>query len=415
MHLINPQEVIAKMDGVVEIKSYLNKIKIIKNLYTKGANTASEICAEVGISLPTVNALLNDLITSGEVIKQGRAESQGGRKPDLYRLAPDAFYVLSVDLSKFNINLALYSCTHSVVSEKESHRINLDNEKETFDQICELIETYLLKTGIPPNKVIAIGFSMPGLTDSIGGVNYTYLRFGKNTLLENLEARFSKKIFLENDARAMTLAEFKFATDHNYKNVLGLFIGWGIGLGIIIDGKLYQGASGFAGEFSHSPIFESRDVTCICGKKGCLEAVASGTAIVKMAEAAIKLDKDSILARMARNLEGGIAPNLVVEAALAGDQRAITILSEAGLDLGRGISMLIQVLNPELIIIGGSVAEANQYLITPIQQALNIYSMAKSREKSKLVLYQLGEDVGLLGGVAVVNEMLFEDIISRLG
>ena len=99
-----------------------------------------------------------------------------------------------------------------------------------------------------------------------------------------------------------------------------------------------------------------------------------------MAEEAIKLDKDSILARMARNHEGDIVPNLVVDAALSGDQRAITILSEAGLDLGRGISMLIQVLNPELIIIGGSVAEANQYLITPIQQALNIYSMAKSRE-----------------------------------
>ena len=414
MHLINPQEVIDKMDGVVEIKSYLNKIKIIKNLYLKGANTASEICAEVGISLPTVNALLGDLMTSGEVIKQGRAESQGGRKPDLYRLAEDAFYVLSVDLSKFQVNLALYSCNQTLASEKESHKITLNNEKETFDQLCDIIDEYLKNTKIPSEKIIAIGFSMPGLVDSVGGVNYTYLRFGKKTLLENLEARFSKKIFLENDARAMTLAEFKFGSDHSHKNVLGIFVGWGIGLGIIIDGKIYHGASGFAGEFSHSPIFESRDVTCACGKKGCLEAVASGTAIVKMAEDAINLDKDSILARMVRDHQGDLEPALVVEAALAGDQRAITILSEAGLDLGRGISILIQLLNPELIIIGGSVAEANQYLITPIQQALNIYSMAKSREKSQLALYQLGEDVGLLGGVAVVNEKLFEDIINRL-
>ncbi|MBN7815756.1 ROK family transcriptional regulator [Algoriphagus pacificus] len=414
MHLINPQEVIDKMDGVVEIKSYLNKIKIIKNLYLKGANTASEICAEVGISLPTVNALLGDLMNSGEVIKQGRAESQGGRKPDLYRLAEDAFYVLSVDLSKFQVNLALYSCNQILASEKESHKITLNNEKETFDQLCDIIDEYLKNTKIPTEKIIAIGFSMPGLVDSVGGVNYTYLRFGKKTLLENLEARFSKKIFLENDARAMTLAEFKFGSDHSHKNVLGIFVGWGIGLGIIIDGKIYHGASGFAGEFSHSPIFESRDVTCACGKKGCLEAVASGTAIVKMAEDAINLDKDSILARMVRDHQGDLEPALVVEAALAGDQRAITILSEAGLDLGRGISILIQLLNPELIIIGGSVAEANQYLITPIQQALNIYSMAKSREKSQLALYQLGEDVGLLGGVAVVNEKLFEDIINRL-
>ena len=415
MNLINPQAVIDKMDGVVEIKSYLNKIKIIKNLYQKGANTASEICSEVGISLPTVNSLLSDLMENGEVIKHGRAESQGGRKPDLYRLAEDAFYVLSVDLSKFNLNLGLYSCTQQLTFPKESKKINLNNEQETFELICNYIEDYLQRSGIEPSKVIAIGISMPGLLDSLGGVNYTYLRFGKKTLLENLEARFNKKIFLENDARAMTLAEFKYGTEHNYKNVLGLFIGWGIGLGIIIDGKIYQGASGFAGEFSHSPIFESRDITCSCGKKGCLEAVASGTAIVKKAEQAILLDKDGILARMVRDHEGELEPGLVVEAALSGDQRAITILSEAGLDLGRGISMLIQLLNPELIIIGGSVAEANQYLITPIQQALNIYSMAKSREKTKLSLYQLGEDVGLLGGVAVVNEKLFDDLINRFG
>ncbi|MGM0946771.1 MAG: ROK family protein [Bacteroidota bacterium] len=415
MNLINPNAVIDKMDGVVEIKSYINKIKIIKNLYLKGANTASEICNEVGISLPTVNSLLNDLMSSGEVIKQGRAESQGGRKPDLYRLAEDAFYVLSVDLSKFNMNLAIYSCNHSQATPKKGYKITLNNEKETFDRICDLIEHYLKDSGIPDEKIIAMGISMPGLVDSVGGVNYTYFRFGKKTLLENFEARFQKKIFLENDARAMTQAEFKFGSQHNHKNVLGVFVGWGIGLGIIIDGKIYQGASGFAGEFSHSPIFESRDVTCACGKKGCLEAVASGTAIVKMAESAILLDTDSILARMVRDHQGELEPGIVVEAALAGDQRAITILSEAGLDLGRGISILIQLLNPELIIIGGSVAEANQYLITPIQQALNIYSMAKSREKSTLALYKLGEDVGLMGGMAVVNEQLFDDVISRLG
>ncbi|WP_026956961.1 ROK family transcriptional regulator [Algoriphagus vanfongensis] len=415
MNLIDPNAVIEKMDGVVEIKSYLNKIKIIKNLYLKEANTASEICNEVGISLPTVNSLLSDLMTSGEVIKHGRAESQGGRKPDLYRLAEDAFYVLSVDLSKFNMNLALYSCNNSIAHPKQSHKVTLNNEKDTFDKICDLMEKYIQSTGIPNEKIIAIGISMPGLLDSVGGVNYTYFRFGKKTLLENFQERFKKKIFMENDARAMTLAEFKFGSDHNHKNVLGLFVGWGIGLGIIIDGKIYRGASGFAGEFSHSPIFESRDVTCTCGKKGCLEAVASGTAIVKMAEDAIQLDKDSILARMVRDHQGELEPGIVVEAALAGDQRAITILSEAGLDLGRGISMLIQVLNPELIIIGGSVAEASQYLITPIQQALNIYSMAKSREKSELALYKLGKDVGLMGGVAVVNEQLFEDVINRLG
>lgn len=412
MHLINPQEAISNMEGVVEVKSYLNKIRLIRNLYQKGASTANDSCAEIGISLPTVNSLLTDLIRSGEVIKEGRAASQGGRKPDLYRLAPNAFYVVSVDLSKFSVSMALYNCQHGLVAEKVTHKIVLNNEKETFEQLCTHIEDYLTGTGIASEKIIAMGFSMPGLIDAKAGINYTHLRFGTRTLQEHLERRFPQRIFLENDARAMTLAEYKFGAGHTAKHVLGIFIGWGIGLGILIDGKIYQGSSGFAGEFAHSPIFESQEISCTCGKKGCLEAVASGSSIVRMAEEAIRIDRDGILAKLVADKDGVLEPELIVEAALAGDQRAITILSEVGLNLGRGISMLIQLLNPELIIIGGAVAEAKQYLLTPIQQALNIYSMAKSREKTQLALYHLGKEVGLLGGVAVISDKLFEELLK---
>jgi predicted NBD/HSP70 family sugar kinase len=132
-----------------------------------------------------------------------------------------------------------------------------------------------------------------------------------------------------------------------------------------------------------------------------------------MAEEALLLDKDSILARMAKAYQGAVDPNLVVHAAKEGDQRAITILSDVGLNLGRGISMLIQLLNPELIVLGGVVAEANQYILTPIQQALNVYSMAKSREKTQIALYQLGNEVGLVGAIAVVTDKLFEEVLSK--
>lgn len=413
MHLINPQEALSKIDGVVEVKNYLLKIRLIKNLYQKGASTANEICGSMGISLPTVNTLLTDLIRSGEVIKQGRAASQGGRKPELYRLAPDAFYVLAVDLSKYAISLALYNCQQAQVKDKVVHKLVLNNEAETFEQLCLHLEAYISASGFSSQKIIAIGISMPGLIDSKAGINHTYLNFGGKSLQAHLESRFPQAVFLENDARAMTLAEFKFGAAKSAQNVLGIFVGWGIGLGIVIDGKLYQGTSGFAGEFAHSPLFESQEINCTCGKKGCLEAIASGTSIVRLAEEALLLDKDSILARMAKAYKGPIDPNLVVNAAKEGDQRAITILSDVGLNLGRGISMLIQLLNPELIVLGGVVAEANQYILTPIQQALNVYSMAKSREKTQIALYQLGNEVGLVGAIAVVTDKLFEEVLSK--
>lgn len=413
MHLINPQEALSKIEGVVEVKNYLLKIRLIKSLYQKGASTANEICGSMGISLPTVNTLLMDLIRSGEVIKQGRAASQGGRKPDLYRLAPDAFYVLAVDLSKFAVSLSLYNCQQTQVKDKVVHKLVLNNEADTFEQLCHHLEVYISTSGFPSQKIIAIGISMPGLIDSKAGINHTYLNFGGKSFQAHLESRFPQAVFLENDARAMTLAEFKFGAAKNAQNVLGIFVGWGIGLGIVIDGKLYQGTSGFAGEFAHSPLFESQEINCTCGKKGCLEAIASGTSIVRMAEEALLLDKDSILARMAKSHPGPIDPSLVVQAAKEGDQRAITILSDVGLNLGRGISMLIQLLNPELIVLGGVVAEADQYILTPIQQALNVYSMAKSREKTQIALYQLGNEVGLVGAIAVVTDKLFEEVLSK--
>lgn len=412
MNLIDPKVVLDKKEGVVEIKNYINKIKIIKELYTEGNNTASNICQLVGISLPTVNLLLSDLLEEKIVVKEGRGQSQGGRKPDLYGLAGDSFYVMAMDLNRFSARIALFNTKNERVSKIFTKNIPLNNEPETVDAIYEFGESILKACGIPDEKIIAIGITMPGLVDGVAGINHTYLKTPKSNLKEILEKKFGRRVFIENDARAKTLAEFRFGQKGEFKNVLGMFVDWGIGLGIIIDGKLYRGCSGFSGEFSHSPLFDNKETSCSCGKRGCLESVASGTAVMRLAREAIALDGESILARMALAKGDDLDPSIVVEAAIAGDQRAISILSDVGLDLGRGIAILIQLLNPELIILGGAIAEANQYITTPIQQALNIYSMAKLREKTEIQLSQLGSEVGLKGAIAIVNEHIFEDTIN---
>ena len=409
MNLIDPLVVLEKKEGVVEIKNYVNKIKIIKELYTSGSNTASNIGQAVRISLPTVNLLLTDLLDEQLVVKEGRGQSQGGRKPDLYGLAKDSFFILAIDLNRFSAKVAIFNTKNERVSKIHSKNIPLNNEANTIEDIFEFTNSVMENSEIPTERIIAVGITMPGLVDGVSGVNHTYLKTGKKSLKELFEKKFGRKVFIENDARAKTLAEFKFGENKTCKNVLGVFVDWGIGLGIIIEGKLYRGYSGFSGEFSHSPLFDNKEISCTCGKRGCLETVASGTAIVRLAKEAISLDADSILARMSLKT---LDPSVVVEAAIAGDQRAIGILSDVGLDLGRGIAILIQLLNPELIIIGGAIAEAKQYITTPIQQALNVYSMAKLREKTEIQLSQLGTEVGLKGAVAIVNEHIFEDIIQ---
>ncbi|MCC5938691.1 MAG: ROK family protein [Lunatimonas sp.] len=412
MNLIDPKVVLDKKEGVVEIKNYINKIRIIKELFTGGSNTASNICQMVGISLPTVNLLLSDLLEEKIVVKEGRGQSQGGRKPDLYGLAEDSFYVVAIDLNRFSGKAAIFNTKNERVTDIFVKNIPLNNEAVTIDLIHEFGQEVIQHSGIEDEKIIAIGITMPGLVDGTAGFNHTYLKSAKKSLKEIWEGKFGRKVFIENDARAKTLAEFKFGQKGELKNVLGMFVDWGIGLGIIIDGKLYRGFSGFSGEFSHSPLFDNKDISCSCGKRGCLESVASGTAVIRLAKEAIALDAESILAKMAQAKGEELDPSTVVEAAIAGDQRAIGILSDVGLDLGRGIAILIQLLNPELIILGGAIAEASQYITTPIQQALNIYSMAKLREKTEIQLSKLGSEVGLMGAVAIVNEHIFEETIN---
>ncbi|WP_317192212.1 hypothetical protein [Cyclobacterium marinum] len=174
MNLIDPKIVLDKKEGVVEIKNYINKLKIVKELYTLGNNTASNICQLVGISLPTVNLLLTDLLEEKIIIKEGRGQSQGGRKPDLYGLAPDSFYILGIDLNRFGAKAAIYNTKNEKVSDIKSIKLSLNNELETLDAIYDFSMEIIHSSGIPEEKVIAVGISMPGLVDSVSGVNHTY-------------------------------------------------------------------------------------------------------------------------------------------------------------------------------------------------------------------------------------------------
>src|SRR5690606_9984469 len=210
MDLANPKVVLDKLESVVESKNYLHKIKIIKHLYVRGSNTASNIGQQVGISLPTVSLLLADLLDDQLVVKEGRGASQGGRKPDLYGLGDDSFYIVAIDLSKYSARVAIYNSKNTKVSEVQQLKISLGNDAETLNKLHRFTLEAIKKSKVSDKKIIAIGVSMPGLVDSKTGINHTYLKAGKKPLKDQLEKLFGKKVFVDNDARAMTLAEFRF-------------------------------------------------------------------------------------------------------------------------------------------------------------------------------------------------------------
>jgi len=398
----------------VERKKYIYELRIVKYLYVNGPRSSSEIGKHLKISAPNVFSMLSDLIEKELIEKSGRGDSIGGRKPDLYALRQNSFYVMAIEMDIYTTRIAIYNSVNENLTGVKEFPITLNNEPETLDRLISVIQQFIKQSDIKAERLTGIGISMPGLVDSIGGINYTYLKFGDIPLVTLLEEKLQAPVFIENDAKAIALAEYRLGLAKSKKEVLVLYLDWGIGLGMILNGKLYRGISGFAGEFSHIQMVDE-GLLCRCGKLGCLETVASGTAVVRMAEEGLAQGKSSIL--LSRQTTGNKKIDLkqVIDAAQSGDQYAISLFSEAGRYLGQGISILIQLLNPELIILSGKMSEAGQYLITPIQQAIQTHTMNQLSVKTKIELSKMGQEIGIKGALGVIMENIFETIIRHTG
>ncbi|MGI4833517.1 MAG: ROK family protein [Janthinobacterium lividum] len=397
----------------VERRKHIQKLKIVKHLYVKGAKTNADICTRFRISSPTSIAVLSELVAEGLVEKQGRGKSLGGRKPELYGLCDGSLFVLSIHVEKFKTRMAIFDNNNHIINEVHTFAIALTQDLQALAPIVARAQELLAAAGIELKKLVGVGISMPGLVDSKEGNNHTYLLTNGEpaSLQQLLEEQFGKPVFLQNDAKSAALAEYRFGLAHGRRDVLVLSMDWGMGMGMLLDGKLRSGASGFAGEFGHIPLVEG-GALCPCGKRGCLETVASGSAVVRIAQAGIRAGQNTLLNKLSARALTQLEPEQVYEAAHQGDQFAINTLAEAGTNLGKGIAILIQLFNPELIILGGAMAQAKQFILPSIQQAINTYCMAQLREKTSLVVSELGNKAVILGSVATVMENIFESYLE---
>lgn len=398
----------------IERKKNLHKLKIIKHLYFEGNTTNGQISNTFKFSLPTSISLLNQLIKEGIVEKKGHGDSEGGRKPDLFGLDENTFLVLSIHIERFKIRMAILNNAHKILFE-ETLPINISGNKKVVDILFENAKKLISKSKINTDILMGVGVSMPGLVSTEEGKNLTYFLMDqeKDSLKEALEKRFLKPVVIFNDANSACLAEFRFGLAKNKKDVLVISMDWGIGLGIIMGGKLQTGTSGFAGEFGHIPIVENGTL-CYCGKTGCLETIASGITLINRAKERLNEGQPTILSSLVNEDLKNLEPDLIVEAANKGDQFAINLLSEIGSNLGKGLAILIQIFNPELIILGGQIAEAAQFITTPVQQSINFYAKIQLKDRTEVILSELGKKSSLLGVSLAVMDQIFTDRISAI-
>ena len=244
--------------------------------------------------------------------------------------------------------------------------------------------------------ILGMGINLKGRINLKAGHNFNYFHFHDEPLTTTIQNETGIPAFLENDSRAMALGEYYNRVDANEKHIVFVNLDYGIGTGIIIDGNLYIGKSGFSGEISHIPLFEN-ELLCHCGKKGCLETEASGYAVLRKFKERIKKGASSSLLKDNRNPDD-ITLADIVSGAQSEDTLCIELLAEAGEKLGKGLAVLINIFNPELMIIGGVMAESGDYIHLPAKSTLNKFSLGLVNNDTILKFSTMGERAGVVGG-----------------
>lgn len=385
-------------------KSIYPKRSILSYFANVGNAIIPELSKELAISIPKVTSTVNELIQEGLIQDYGKIDSTGGRKPNLYGVVADSAFFIGVDVKHTHINIGLLDLQKNLLKVTENLPYTLDNTTESLDTLCELITGFIAGLTIPKNKILGIGINLSGRINYATGYSYSFFFFEERPLSEIIEKKVGYRVFLENDSRAMAYGEFCNGIVEKEKNVFFLNLDFGIGVGILIDGQLYYGKSGYAGELGHVPIFDN-EVICHCGKKGCLETEASGWALTRLFQEKIREGSTSVLTRT------GLKPDQIqmqdiIQAAKNDDVLAIELMAQLGDNIGRGIAFLINVFNPELIILGGSLATTQDYIYLPIKTAINKYSLSLVNNDTQVKMSKLGEHAGIVGACLLVRDRL---------
>lgn len=376
-------------------RNELLKKKIIHYYIANGDATIAEICKEMNLSIPTVTKLISELQEDNYIQDFGKQETSGGRKPSIYGLNPTSGYFVGVDVLHDQINCAAVDFKGDKLRIEENIPYKLENTPAALEQLCLRIDEFIDSLAIPREKILSIGVNISGRVNPVSGYSYSIFYFEEKPLSEILEERLHIKIYIENDTRAMAYGEYMQGVVKGEKNILFVNMSWGLGLGIIIDGKVYYGKSGFSGEFGHFCFFNN-EILCHCGKKGCLETEASGSALHRFLLERYREGSSTILAPKIEAQEEISLADLI-EAIQKEDVLSIEILEQIGINLGKGIAGLMNIFNPELVVLGGLLSQTGEYLSLPIKSAIRKYSLNLVSQDTEIKLSKLGERAGILG------------------
>ncbi|MNJ38981.1 N-acetylglucosamine repressor [compost metagenome] len=375
-----------KITGDQQLIKKMNKTIVLDTIRHHQPLSRTDIASSIGLNKATVSSLVLELIHSQLVTEIGPGESSGGRKPTLLLFNSNAGYAIGIDIRVHHLLMVLVNLEGTVI-EETTMPITSTEPEELISEMANYIKLLSEKASPSPYGIIGIGIGVPGLVDENRHVVSTpNLGWDNISLQATLEKYINYPIYIDNEANAGAVGERLYGAGLESSNLIYLSIGVGIGSGIIVDGVLYRGTSNFSGEVGHMTVTEEGPL-CRCGNHGCWETLASEKALLDQAAKALS------------------KPNIILEdlitLAKSGDQTALHLLEGVGTHLGVGLANLVNILNPELIIIGSRLSLAGNLLEEPMLQTIEKRSLSYHRKKSGVTFAKLGLRSTALGAASM--------------
>ncbi len=401
--------VVEEPSSVIDIRKNRIRSSLLLHLYQSGDTSINKMAKLFHASIPSATGIVNDLMREGWITETGTGPARAGRPPVLYGLNAKKYLTLIMDINRHDTQLVIFDL-HNQLILKRKVNIRLDDSANFLKELFDATDDFLRSNNITRGKLWGIGVSMPGLINSSQGINLTYLNLTPPgvPLVSHLKDHFDLPVCLFNDTKATTIGEHRFGFAVDKSQVLTINIDWGVGLGIIINGEVFNGASGFAGELGHIQV-KPDGMLCHCGKVGCLDTITSAIALIRQAKEGIHSGRATILKQIVHNKLETLETSHIIEAVHAGDEFSIDLLSTVGTELGKGLATAVHLFNPEVIIVGGLLAEAGPFISNPIEQAINKYCLSDFKNSLSIHISKLGAKARLLGTQAY----LFENLITK--
>jgi N-acetylglucosamine repressor len=373
------------MRGKVDSRAMreVNRSIVLDMIRRGGRISRTDLARRSHLTKPTVSAIVEDLIAGGVVqeVGFGKAVASGGRRARLLQFNEASAAYLGIRVGVHTTSVAIADARGQIRIMRELPTAKGD-AIGMIDRAIGIVDETFEAAEIPRERLQAVGVTVPGLVDTSTGVCV----LGPNVDWKNVP------VVVQNVTNAGAIAEGQIGAAQGYRSYVWVYVGSGLGAGIVLDGRPFYGRQGFSGEIGHCQVVES-GILCGCGAIGCLETVASGRALERQAQQAVDDGQTTRLSELDRPIE----VTDIVAAAGEGDELSISLFEAAGTNLGKGLAYLQNILNPEIVVLGGRVVEAGDLLLKPARRAAHDHAL--KAERVPIVSSVLKERSGIVGAV----------------